>query len=58
MIVVYLWKPVTDDALTRAKILCRGVREEVRIVYHNQSLTVTISMGVAFNPLYATNRAG
>jgi diguanylate cyclase (GGDEF)-like protein len=27
----------------------------VRITYHNQTLAVTISMGVASNPLHATD---
>ncbi len=44
-----------DDALARAQILCRGVREDVRISYHNQTLEVTLSMGVASNPLHATD---
>jgi len=44
-----------DDAVARAQILCRGVREDVQISYHNQTLEVTLSIGVASNPLHATD---
>lgn len=36
-----------NDAMDLAEKLCKGVREHLRIPYHNATLSVTISMGVA-----------
>lgn len=44
-----------EDAFARAEILCREVREDLRIPYRNQILAVTISLGVASNPSHATD---
>lgn len=35
-----------------AEKLCKGVRAHVRIPYHNATLSVTISMGVASIPVH------
>ncbi|UKL13344.1 GGDEF domain-containing protein [Dissulfurimicrobium hydrothermale] len=34
-----------EDAVTIANGLCRGVREQVRILHHNETLSLTVSMG-------------
>lgn len=41
-----------DDAVTRAQRLCNGVREQLRIAYRNEVLSVTISIGVASCPAH------
>jgi len=44
-----------DEAIAMAQKLCDGVREQLRITYRNEILTVTISMGVASCPAHGTN---
>ncbi len=39
-----------QDLLARADHLCQGVRTSVRIVHHAQTLSITISLGVASFP--------
>lgn len=44
-----------DDAVARAQRLCNGVREQLRIAYQNEVLSVTISIGVASCPAHGPN---
>jgi diguanylate cyclase (GGDEF)-like protein/PAS domain S-box-containing protein len=50
--VILLPNCLANDAMDLAEKLCRGVREHVRIPYHNATLSVTISMGVASIPTH------
>ncbi len=44
-----------DDAIIMAQGLCKKVREQVRVPYRNEILSVTISMGVASCPTHGSS---
>jgi diguanylate cyclase (GGDEF)-like protein len=42
-------------AVTVAQKLCNGVREQIRILYRDEMLSITISMGIAASPVYGSS---